>query len=186
LIRLEPGRLKLEDSEEGVEALIHAIAASVKNGMRATLSTGNLLTGSLYVSLDFYEDVDASELGTFAGRPSIPTIASGLGGIQQKVTSLLDKLNELPLEDVALSADSTLQSANDALRQLEQTAAELNTLMASQEMQALPQSVQSSLDELDRTLRQVGGLAETIGEQPNALIFPRRYESDPEPSAGSQ
>ncbi|MFQ5415624.1 MAG: intermembrane transport protein PqiB [Myxococcota bacterium] len=185
LIRLEPGRLMLEDSERGVEILTRAIVASVKNGMRATLSTGNLLTGSLYVSLDFYDDVEPAEIGTFAGRPSIPTIASGLEGIQQQIASLLDKLNDLPLEDVALSADATLRSADDALRQLEQTVVEINTLMASEELQTLPRSVQTSLSELDRTLRQMGELAETIEEQPNALIFPRSYDRDPEPPAGS-
>ncbi len=85
LIRLEPGRLEMGDSQRGAERLSRGIETGVRNGLRATLSTGNLLTGSLYVSLDMYPDEAPAELGSFAGHPTIPTISSGLEGIQQQI-----------------------------------------------------------------------------------------------------
>jgi paraquat-inducible protein B len=186
LIRLEPGRLDMEDSEEGVERLTRTVAAAVRNGLRASLATGNLLTGSLYVALDIYPEEKPGELGQFAGRPSIPTISTGLEGIQMKVTALLDKLNALPLGDVTQSADDTLRSAEDTLKRLERTIEDLRVLLASEGVQNLPKSVETSLAELDRTLRSVQGLAGTLEDQPNALIFPRANERDPEPPAGSR
>jgi paraquat-inducible protein B len=178
LIRLEPGRLAMGDSEEGVSFLSERVEARVRDGLRATLSTGSLLTGSLYVSLDMYPDEAPAELGSFAGRPTIPTISSGLEGLQQKVATLLDKLNALPLEDVAASADQTIQ-------ELDRTVAEARLLLASQELQSLPASLQESLAELDTTLQSVRQLATTLEQQPNSLIFSREPEMDPEPMAVS-
>ena len=45
----------MPDSEESVETLRQTIEMGVKNGIRATLSTGNLLTGSLYVAIPLME-----------------------------------------------------------------------------------------------------------------------------------
>lgn len=178
LIRLEPGRLELGDSEEGAERLSRGIEAGVRNGLRATLSIGNLLTGSLYVSLDMYLEKGPAELGSFGGHPTIPTISSGLEGIQQQVASLLTKLNALPLEEVAASADRTVE-------ELERTIAELRLLLASEDLQSLPASLEATLAKLDRSLQSVEGLATTLSDQPSSLIFSREPEKDPEPTAGS-
>ena len=186
LIRLEPGRLEMGDSAAGIARLEETITASVANGLRATLSTGSLLTGSLYVALDMYRDDPPAEVGRFAGHPTIPTIAGGLEGIEQRVVRLLDKLNALPLDDVTRSADATLRSADGTLSELEQTVAELRLLVASDEVQTLPRSLDSTLAEIDRTLRSLNSLAKTLDDQPNALIFSRDHVADPEPPAGSQ
>lgn len=185
LIRLEPGRLQMGDSAEGVELLQGTIREAVDNGLRATLSTGNLLTGSLYVALDIYPDEAPAELASFAGRPTIPTISGGLEAIEQRVTKLLDKLNALPLDDVTRSANATLRAADDTLVELTSTVTELRLLLASRDFQALPRSVETSLAELDRTLRSVNALTQSLEEQPNSLIFPRNHMPDPVPPAGS-
>ena len=151
----------------------------VSNGLRATLATGNFLTGSLFVSLDVYPNPDRAELGTFAGRPTIPTIQSGLEGIEQNVTQLLKKLNELPLDEVAGSANATL-------RELTATVAELRSLVAGRGVQGLPSAIEASLDELDRTLMSVRALATTIEDQPSSLLFSGDAEPDPEPRAGDR
>ncbi len=186
LIRLEPGLLEFGDSEAGLALLKETVEASVANGLRATLSTGSLLTGSLYVALDMHPDEPPAELGSFAGRPTIPTISSGLEALEQRVARLLDKLNALPLDDVARSANATLRSADDTLVELRHTVAELRLLMASEDFQRLPRSLETSLAELDRTLRSVNALARTLEDQPNALVFPRQHVEDPEPLAGSR
>jgi len=186
LLRLEPGRLEMEDSPEGVSQLAEILERSVANGLRATLSTGSLLTGSLYVALDFYPDEAPAELGTFAGRPAIPTVAGGLEAIEYRVAKLLDKLNALPLGDVTKSADATLRSADDTLIELQRTVEQLRIMLASQELQTLPRSLETSLGELDRTLRSVNTLTQTLDEQPNALVFPRDVVKDPVPAAGTR
>ena len=176
LVRLEPGRLPFGDTSEGAARLKRSIEKGIQNGFRATLETGNLLTGSLFISLDIYPDEEAAEQGTFAGRPTIPTIASGIDSIAKKVTQLLDKLNELRLEEVTDSADVTLQELTVAIT-------ELRALVSSHGVQSLPNSIESSLDELDRTLNSVRALADALEHQPNSLIFSREPTPDPEPRA---
>jgi paraquat-inducible protein B len=132
----------------------------------------------MYVSLDFYPDEAPAELGSFAGHPTIPSIPSGLEGIQQQVASLLHKLNALPLEEVAASTDRTIE-------ELERTMAELRLLLAGDELQSLPVSLEATLAELDRTLQSIEDLATTLGDQPSSLVFPREPERDPEPIKGS-
>ncbi len=196
LIRVEPARFELPDSPAGLDRLRSMIARAVGNGMRATLATGNLLTGSLYVSLDLFTDVETEEVGIYADRPTIPTMTSGLEGIEHKLTMFLDKLNELPLEGTVTEAQRTLAS--------------LDRLVAGEGMQSLPASVDETLEELrgmlaslsadselqarllptitelDRTLASLRQVLDTLGEQPNALIFNRAYKDDPRPQAGSR
>jgi paraquat-inducible protein B len=184
LIRMEPGPLLMGDSPEGVEFLKAAVNNAIAKGMRATLVSGNLITGSLLVTLDYHDGLEPGELGTFAGHPTIPSAASGLQNIEIKISALLDKLNALPVEDVVDSANDALTSADTAFVELQKTIDELNAILANHDTQALPGAIQDSLDELNRTMRQVGGLAETLESEPSSIIFSRRHDADPEPSAG--
>lgn len=179
LIGLEPGRLEFGDTEEGRELLRRGIEAGVKNGLRASLASGNLLTGSLIVALDDYDDVKAVKIGTFAGHPTIPTTVTGLASLEARVADLLDKLNALPLENVANSADETL-------REVERTLASLNVILQNDDLQALPASLDSTLVELDRTLRDASSLIESLEEEPSSIIFSREPVLDPVPPARSQ
>lgn len=178
LIVLEPGRLDLGDSPAGVERLRKGIEAGVGKGLRASLASGSLITGSLYVSIDRFDDVPPAALGEFAGRPSIPTVATGLEGIERRVTVLLEKINALPLDDVTRSAD-------DVLQELTRTAESLNAVLESGELRELPASLDATLAELDRTLRQFSDLAGSLEEEPSSLLFPRDPILDPEPPARS-
>jgi paraquat-inducible protein B len=178
LILLEPGRLEMGDDEAGLERLRLAIENGVRGGLRATLASGNLLTGSLYVALDRYEDVKPASLGEFAGRPTIPTIRGGLEGLERRVATLLDKLNALPLEDATVSATDTLE-------ELTRAAETLNGVLRSGELRSLPVALEATLAELDRTLRRVSALAESLEAQPSSLLFPRDPQPDPEPPARS-
>ena len=196
LIRIEPGRLTLPDTEESAERLRASIVNSVAVGMRATLSTGNLLTGSKYVALDIYRKEPSAEMGTFAGRPTIPTLATGLEGLETQVSDLLDKINALPLDRLARSATNAVDSAgeflaSDGLQQLpvslEATLAELRSVMndvsANSELQ---ERLGRTLIEFDHTLQSLRQLLDTLEEQPSSIIFDRVHSEDPVPPAGER
>ncbi len=196
LIHLEPARLELEDSLEGSENMRTIVETAVAGGLRATLSTGNLLTGSLFVSFDFYPDAERAEMGTFADLRTIPTIESGLAGIEQRLTTFLDKLNDLPLEGAVAEAQQTLASIDrlvggEGMQELpatlDATLVELRGALASVSSDSeLQVRLLPLISELDRTLASLRGVLDTLNEQPNALIFNRAYREDPRPPAGSQ
>ena len=198
LIYLEPGRLGLPDKPQSVEFLKTAIETGVENGMRASLETGNLLSGAKVVSIDYFNDVEPASIGELLDYTSMPSIETGLGQIEQKLNAVLDKINKLPLED-------TVGEANAAIASLNGTLVSLNSVLESQSTQELPeqldktlqdlrgtlksfspesevyQSIQSSLLRLNRTLGNMESLTRTLSGQPNAAILPSDPIPDPIP-----
>ena len=198
LIYLEPGRLKLPDTKESIGRLRRSIQVGIKHGMRGSLETGNLLSGAKLISIDYFDNVADAQMGSFMDYESIPTIETGLGQIEQKLTAVLDKINALPLED-------TVSSANGAIATLNQTLDSLHTILESQSTQQLPeelnatlsdlrrtlngfspdsemyQSINSSLMRLNRTLGNMESLTRTLSGQPNAAVMPSNPTPDPAP-----
>ncbi len=182
LISIEPARLSGDDSKAGLEVSRRNIAEDVAAGMYATLQTGNLLTGSLYVSFDFHDE--PGEIGTFAGYDTLPTISGGLQRIERQVSQLLSKLNDLPV-------DKTMSELN-------RTLTELRRLASSEDFGSLPSTLTDSLkelestlqsmapdsrtiNELNQTLQSLNRLLQTLDQQPNSIIFDKPVRPDPEP-----
>ena len=200
LIRLEPGRLAIEDTIQGIEIMEESVAVAVQNGLRATLESGNILTGARLIELDIYESETIGEIGEFLGYPTIPTISGGLAHIQVQISQLLDKLNGLPVEGV-------LTRAASAIGELEGTLQAVRRFAESEGLQTLPDNVQKTLDELNEVLesfdsqsefqqeliraieelksalKNVDDFAEQLSDKPNSLIFAPRQAPDPEPRA---
>lgn len=198
LIRLEPGRLAIEDTEQGNAIMEESVAIAVQDGLRATLESGNILTGARLIELDVYDTAAPEDLGEFLGYPTIPTISGGLAHIQVQISQLLDKLNGLPLEGMLVRAEG-------ALEELEGTLAALRKFAESEGLQTLPASVQATLDELNEVLegfdthsefqqelvraieelksalQNVDAFAEQLSDKPNSLVFPQKQTPDPEP-----
>lgn len=82
----------------------------LKHGLRASLKSASLLTGQLYVSLDFHPDVPIRTLGKGNDEfPEMPTIDSGFD-------EALAKLSELPIEEVLRRAAGAFDAAEKLLR----------------------------------------------------------------------
>ena len=187
LIKLDPTMLVNVPGTD-YDAARHSIAESVERGMRATLKTGNILTGQLYVDLDFQKDAAPDKIAEVEGYDVMPTVPSGLGELQEKLNALLDKVQALPL-------DKTIGNANDALASLKNALGSLNDLIASKETQAIPaelrkdlaelqktlagyngqsafyQNISGVLQQLTETLRSLKTLTGTLERSPNSIIF---------------
>ena len=200
LISVEPGRLGLPDTQGSVEFMKKDIEASVRNGLRASLVTGNLLTGSLFINTDYYEDADTKEMGSFASYETIPTIHVGLGKIEEQMSHFLSKLNDLPLEQTIENVDQMVATATETLDSIntilsdsnaQQMTAELNATLESlrEILEGLsPDSLafqyfEDSLEKFNRTFYNLNELTKTLKERPNSLIFHPNFPSDPIPGA---
>jgi paraquat-inducible protein B len=203
LIKLEPGRLELGDTREAEEFLRETIDIAVANGLRATLQSGNILTGSLYIGLDIYDEAKPVESTNFNQYPTIPTTGSGFDHIQVQVNRLLNKLNSLPLEE-------SVATSNAAIEELKLTLAALRSILDDESAQNLTEALEKTLvnmskliqgysagsefhTELNRTLvdlRQtldsLKGVTDRLSDNPNAIVFPSEAIEDPEPKAPRQ
>jgi paraquat-inducible protein B len=137
-------------------------------------------------------------MGEFVGYPTIPTVASGLGQLQHQLSTILDKVNALPLEDTVASANSAMASLNANLQSLQKILDSQGTRQLPGEMAAtleeirlavsgltpdsdLYQSLSSSLLRLNRSLGNLEALTRTLASQPNAAVMPSSAKPDPVP-----
>jgi paraquat-inducible protein B len=121
LIKIDPDLL-LDQTGSNTATAQALIAQSVEKGLRASLKSGSLLTGQLFVDLDFQKDAPPATVASLGSYEVLPTIpAAGLDELQEKVGALLDKFKALPVEN-------TVSNANDALSAVKDAAANLDKL----------------------------------------------------------
>ncbi|KAB8313246.1 intermembrane transport protein PqiB [Erwinia endophytica] len=209
LIRIEPDRF---DSMLNKDFNIDRhLEDGIKAGLRASLKSANLLTGSLYIDLDFYDDAKPyTGPSAFAGYTLIPTTNGGLAQIQQKLVTTLDKINNLPLNPMIDQATGTLRESQSTLRELQKTLDNINQITGSQSMKQLPQDMQQTLRELnssmkafqpgspaynrmvgnmqrlDQVLRELQPVLKTLNSKSNALVFEAKPGQDPQPKRAKQ
>ena len=200
LLKIEPGRLSLNDSAEGVERLEESMERAVSRGLRATLKSGSLLTGSLYVDFDYDATAEPDQMGTYLSYQTLPTEGSGIVLLEVQVNKLLAKINNLPLEQ-------TLDSAGSALDELSKTLKATRTLVETDDMQDIGVTLDAALvnlsgllksyssesefhSELTQMIRDlrfaldsIQDLTDRVGDNPNQLIFSSDPVQDPEPKA---
>ncbi len=158
LIKLDP--TLIADLPKGdLSAGPELIAKRVQDGLRATLRTGSLITGQLFVDLDISKDAPPAEVTMIGDYRIIPTISSGLGQLQDKLTALLDKLQALPLDETVKTANGALaeirgtaEEAKTAVAGLKSASENLDKLLASKDTQNLPADLKASLASLRKTL----------------------------------
>lgn len=209
LVRIEPERLEMQMGEDA--GIATHLPELLQKGLRASLKTGNLVTGALYVDLDFYPKAEPiSGLREFAGHQVIPTMSGGLAQIQQRLMDTLDKINNLPLNPMLEQATGTLAESQRTMRHLQTTLDNLNKITASQSMQQLPDDMQKTLRELNRSmqgfqpgsaaynkmvadmqrldqvLRELQPVLKTLNEKSNALVFEAKSKKDPEPKRAKE
>src|SRR5262249_19929749 len=71
-----------------------------QRGLRAQLQSGSLLTGQLFVAFDFHPDAPKAGVDWNLDMPVLPTVPSTLPDMEAKLTSIIAKLDNLPLEAI--------------------------------------------------------------------------------------
>ncbi|MBM4227531.1 MAG: MCE family protein [Gammaproteobacteria bacterium] len=97
---------------------IEPFAFMVKRGLRGQLRTESLVTGLLFVQLDFYPDAPPADLPLIdpaTGLHRIPTVPTILQEAQVTMRGLVEKLEKLPLADMLESLHGVLEGADKLL-----------------------------------------------------------------------
>ena len=148
-----------------------SVDALVAKGLRAQLQTGNLLTGQLFVDIDFHPDAPPAIVKYEREYPEIPTVPAPMEMITASVTRLLNKIEKLPLEDIASSLRNTVQGAerlvtseelrksivelSGTLENARKISADMNTTITPELYSALSQ-LNSTLQQSQKTIAEVG------------------------------
>jgi paraquat-inducible protein B len=194
LIEIEPERMSIMGKQtESKEKVIEKL---VERGLRAQLKTGSLLTGQLYVDLDFHPGAPARRV-VYAGKyPEIPTIPAPLEAMTEKLTKFLERLDKLPLDQVVAELRSTVQSLNQAIGQTQALISHLDADVAPQAKATLEQAqktlvsverlvssdaplnqdLQQALRELAETARSLRVLTDYLQQHPDSIIYGKGNE----------
>ncbi len=163
LVEIDPGLLRADIGKLSAEDEIPRLGDAISKGLRATLKTGSLLTGAMYVDFDYYRDADPAEMTYKADYPVVPTIPSGFAQLEVKLASILDKIDSLPIDETVKQITSaaeetavTVSEAKLALKEIEKAAAAAKGMMEDPSFRDLPANVRNSLAELDKSVGSMG------------------------------
>lgn len=171
---------------------VRLIGSFIENGLRAQARSGNLLTGQLYIALDFYPKADKVTFDPTLRPVSIPTIPGNLEQLQEKLESIVNKINQLPIERIAGNLDSNLVELRKGLTQfnaktlpgVQTTLADVSKTLQSANATLAEDSPQreqltQTLDELGRMSRSLRELSDYLGRHPESLIRGRPDNAAP-------
>jgi len=172
-----------EDPKKFMERLVN-------RGFRAQLRTGSLLTGQLYIALDFFPNAPKVKFDTSQEPPEIPVVPSGLQALQKTLTELADKLSKIagelekvPYREISKNINETMQSANSLMKRLDKEIAPeardvlveaRKSLTSAQELMSargpLQQDTREAMREIARAAESLRVLADYLERHPEALI----------------
>jgi paraquat-inducible protein B len=119
----------------------------INEGLKLSLQTGNLLTGGLFLEFGFYPTEGREQIEAIANYKVIPSTSSGgLSQLSAQMSDFLNKLNNLNIEKTLVSIDKTLL-------QFSQLAEKTETLVRDAQKQEIPAEINTSLRELQATLK---------------------------------
>lgn len=177
----------------------------IDRGLRAQLRSGSLVTGQLYVALDYFPNaVKAGKIDFNKSPYEFPVMSSSLQDMEHKVTGIIAKIDKIPFEaiggDVRKAVDSlnkllqdadgllnsldkemlpeirtTVQELRKAVKTAERTLAGAEKTLVGKDSPT-QQELRSALQEVSRAARSINELIEYLERNPNALIRGKTQE----------
>jgi len=154
LVQIYPDRLRRRAGETEPESRYtqeQRLQFLIGKGLRAQLRNGNLLTGQMYVALDFFPKAPPVKVDVSKNPVELPTIQGSLEDLQTQVQEIAAKVNKIPFEELGKDMRVSLATLNKTLTGAEQLAKTLNNDV-SPEITAALKDVRKTVDSANRTL----------------------------------
>ncbi|MFS8975687.1 MlaD family protein [Cupriavidus necator] len=198
VVELYPSRMGLREKDVADDMRKRAIVHSmVQRGMRAQLRTGNLLTGQMYVALDFFPKASSPvDLDLNAPVPELPTTPGTFDELQAKLGDIVTKIGKVPFDQIGQDARTAMVSMNKMLVNADKLVAQVNGDVAPQVVAALKdmrrtldtangalapdaslqQDTRRMMQELTQTAVSLRMLTDYLERHPEALLQGKREE----------
>jgi len=156
-IQLYPERLRVQSGNEAQpitprnsRALLDALVA---HGFRAEIKSGSLLTGQLFVALDFFPTAKSAKIDWNTSPPRFPTVPGSMDQLQKKLLQIAEKIEKMPLEELAGDARKTIQSLDATLKSAEKLLKNVDGAVIPEARSVLVEARQS-LEDVRKTLEE--------------------------------
>jgi paraquat-inducible protein B len=188
--------LTAQGKTESVETLAVFVGTLVERGLRAQPRSASLLTGKLYIALDFLPASPRTAFDASIRPLELPTANGTFQELEASVGQLVKKVNDLPLEQIAADLHTDLTDLHETLGELHgrvlpsavDTLSALHTTLNSAERtldveSPLQRGLTETLSESRSTLQAVRELADYLDRHPDALLRGRRAQKVPQTPA---
>jgi paraquat-inducible protein B len=175
------------------EKLAEFVGTLVTRGLRAQPRSASLLTGKLYIALDFVPGSARARFDASIRPLELPTVNGSFQELEASVGRLLKKVNALPLEQIAVDLNTDLRDLHETLGELHaqvlpnaaDTLSALHRTLdsAGRTLDAespLQRGLTETLSQSRSTLEAVRELADYIDRHPDALLRGRRPQKIPQ------
>lgn len=177
IVEINPERLIPLGAEADIKAFLTAHQADinaghhpaleklVEHGLRARLKTGNLLTGQLYVDVDFYPDAPFKTIIYGGQYPEMPTLPSLSDELMKNASEIIANLNKLPLDKIGKELLGTVKGSNQLLNSADLKNATHALNLALVDLHHLAQTTDRQIATLSASLEKSLGTANKVLEQ---------------------
>jgi len=142
--RSKSGLPATKDSKQLLNAL-------VSSGLRAQIRSGSLLTGQLYIALDFFPKAPPAKVDWSQNPPEFPTTPGNMEQFQTMLMQIVQKIDKIPLEELSSDARKTLQSLETALNSAEKLIKNIDATVVP-ETRLMLEDVRKTLNEANKAL----------------------------------
>ncbi|KKB64234.1 mammalian cell entry protein [Robbsia andropogonis] len=171
---------------------LHFLSIWVQHGLRAQAKAGNLLTGQLYISLDFVQNAAPVSFNPQMQPLYLPTISTaGVDQLEEKLNHVVDKIDKIPFDTIGLQLSANLSSLDATLKQVNGQLLPETTRTMQQAQGALgnaqqflspdsrlQQNINQALEEVQRSAQSVRSLVDYLNRHPESLLRGRRGDTD--------
>jgi paraquat-inducible protein B len=167
-------------------------------GLRAQLKTGSLISGQLYVALEYFPDAPKAKIDLKQDPPEFPAVGGDLAELETSIKTIVAKLDKVPVEEIGNDLKKTLETLDRTLNRVEGetlpeakktledlrravTAAERvlsstdNTLLGPDA--PAQQELRDALQEIARSARAIRLLADYLERNPETLLRGKNKEN---------
>jgi paraquat-inducible protein B len=172
------------------------LADLVRRGLRAQLRTGSLVTGQLFIALDFFPTAAPVRFNAAAEPPEMPTVPGDFEELYKQLQAILRKLDKVPFDTIGQDVHTVLTTLDGTMKRLDAVAtrtdkevlpelrdslremrASMETLNAAMAGDApLQQDTRQALKGLSEATRSLKRLTDTLDRQPEALLQGRKEQ----------
>lgn len=174
LVKIEPARIDELITEEGtvirgeemdedilddpqVSGIDRKTQLLADKGLRAQLKTGNMVTGQLYVDLDFYPEAVPEKLAIKNGYQVLPTMPTPFAQIVDRADNLLKHIEQVQFGKIGKEIEVAVQELGALLVELKSVSKTINSQTLPKVNDETIPRINASLDELNTTLKGISG-----------------------------
>jgi len=135
------------------EARLSLLRQNVEErGLRGQLKTGSYLTGELFVAFEYFPNAPKVKLDWSRDPLELPVVAGGFANIEAKLSSILTKVDNMPLNAIGTEVKDALASLNQTLKDADALVKNVDAKLVPEGTKTL-QDMRNAINSADRVLK---------------------------------